>query len=57
MWVIHDKCGNPLVNAGELLFMLKGNIYYWPLLSQATVKNDKCKKGLESAQFPDLVET
>ena len=39
--VTHDKYGSLSVNAGELVCMLKSNIYYWPLLSQATVANDK----------------
>ena len=41
MLVIHDKCGSLLVNAGELACMPKSNIYYWPMLPKANVKNDK----------------
>ena len=42
MLVTHDKCGSLLVTAGELIYMLNSNIRYRPLLSKATIKNDKC---------------
>ena len=42
MIVICDKCGSLLVNAGELVCMLKSGIYYGSLLSKENVKNDKC---------------
>ena len=41
MVVTHDKCGSLPVNTGELIFMLKSNIQYCPLLSKATIENDK----------------
>ena len=46
MRVAHDKCGSLLVYTGELIFTLKNNIYYGPLLSKAIIKNDKCNVKL-----------
>ena len=42
MCVTHDKCGSLLVNTRELVYMLKSNIEYWPLLSKVTIKYDNC---------------